>query len=58
MKSHNSRYVLAYGIGWENLSIGFQARLFRNSDVYNRGFWTHLQDNLPQYPMFKDLYKL
>jgi CMP-N-acetylneuraminate monooxygenase len=58
VKSHIFRYVLAYGLGWEDISIGFQARFFRNPDIYNRGFWAHFQENLPHKPIFKDLYKL
>ncbi len=58
VKSHIFRYVLAYGFGWEEISIGFQARLFRNPDVYNRGFWNHFQDKLPSIPLFKELYDL
>jgi len=58
VKSHIFRYVLAFGFGWEEISIGFQARFYRNPDIYNRGFWDHFQDNLPSKPLIKELYNL
>ena len=45
-------------IKWKEISIGFQTRLFRNPDIYNRGFWDHFQDNLPSKPLIKELYNL
>ena len=58
VKSHIFRYVLSYGFGWEEISIGFQARFYRNPDIYNRGFWNHFQNQLPQVPLFKELYNI
>ncbi len=58
VKSHIFRYVLSYGFGWEEISIGFQARLYRKPDIYNRGFWNHFQDMLPSMPLFKELYHI
>jgi CMP-N-acetylneuraminate monooxygenase len=42
------RYVLRYGLPWEEISIGFQARFFRDPDIYNFDFWDHFQNKLPQ----------
>ncbi len=58
VKSHIFRYILSYGFGWEEISIGFQARFYRNPDIYNRGFWNHFQHQLPQVPLFKELYNI
>ena len=49
---------ISYGFGWEEISIGFQARLFRKPDIYNRGFWNHFQDKLPSMPLFRELYHI
>ena len=46
------RYVLKNVLPWEELSIGFQARFYREPDVYNFDFWNHFQNNLP-----KDVWK-
>lgn len=44
------RHVLRKGLPWEEISIGFQARLFREPDVYNFDFWDHFQNKLPKEP--------
>ena len=41
------RHVLRRGLSWEEISIGFQARFFRDPDVYNLDFWDHFQNKLP-----------
>lgn len=46
------RYVLMHGMSWEEISIGFQARFYRDPDVYNFDFWKHFQDLLPETPPF------
>ena len=33
--------VLLHGNPWEDLSIGFQCRIYRNPNVYNSDFWYH-----------------
>jgi CMP-N-acetylneuraminate monooxygenase len=33
--------VVANGLPWEDLSIGFQCRVDRAPDVYNSDFWFH-----------------
>ena len=42
------RHVLREGLPWEEISIGFQARFVRNSDVYEFDFWDHFQNKLPK----------
>ncbi len=42
------RYVLREGLPWEEISIGFQARFYREPDLYNFDFWHHFQDKLPE----------
>jgi CMP-N-acetylneuraminate monooxygenase len=49
VRSDAFRYVLRYGLPWEEFSIGFQARFFREPDVYNFDFWDHFQNHLPSY---------
>jgi hypothetical protein len=41
------RYALQEGLPWEEISIGFQARFYREPDVYNADFWNHFQNKLP-----------
>lgn len=41
------RHVLRWGLSWEEISIGFQARFYREPDVYNFDFWDHFQNKLP-----------
>jgi CMP-N-acetylneuraminate monooxygenase len=45
------RHVLRYGLPWEEISIGFQARFFRDPDSYDFEFWDHFQNKLPTDPM-------
>ena len=33
--------VIAQGLPWEDLSIGFQCRIYREPNVYNSDFWYH-----------------
>lgn len=44
------RYVLREGLPWEEITIGFQARLYRDPDIYQFEFWDHFQNRLPQEP--------
>jgi CMP-N-acetylneuraminate monooxygenase len=44
------RHVLRWGLPWEDISIGFQARFYREPNVYNLDFWSHFQDKLPSRP--------
>ena len=44
------RHVLRWGMPWEEISIGFQARFYREPDAYNFDFWNHFQHNLPSTP--------
>ncbi len=37
-------YVLREMLPWEELSIGFQCRFYREPDVYNFSFWNHVQN--------------
>lgn len=45
------RHVLRYGLPWEEISIGFQARFFRDPDEYDFEFWDHFQNRLPRDPV-------
>jgi hypothetical protein len=42
------RYVLLNGLPWEEISIGFQARFYREPDIYEFDFWNHFQNFLPE----------
>jgi len=33
--------IVTLGLPWEDLSIGFQCRIYREPDVYNSEFWHH-----------------
>ena len=44
------RFVLQYGLPWEEITIGFQARLFREPDIYEFEFSNHFQNKLPHTP--------
>ena len=44
VRSDVFRYVLYNGLSWEDLSIGFQARFYREPDNYNFDFWNHFSD--------------
>ena len=44
------RHVLRHGQPWEEISIGFQARFYREPDAYNFDFWDHFQNHLPVTP--------
>jgi CMP-N-acetylneuraminate monooxygenase len=37
--------VITNGKPWEDLSIGFQCRIYRNPDIYNSEFWYHFTNN-------------
>ena len=50
VRSDVFRHVLKRGASWEEISIGFQARFFREPDVYNMDFWMHFQHALPEAP--------
>jgi CMP-N-acetylneuraminate monooxygenase len=36
--------VIAQGLPWEDLSIGFQCRIYREPNVYNSDFWYHFSN--------------
>lgn len=36
--------VIAQGLPWEDLSIGFQCRIWREPNVYNADFWYHFSN--------------
>jgi CMP-N-acetylneuraminate monooxygenase len=50
VRSDSFRYIMAMGQPWDEMLIGFQARPYRNPDVYNFTFWMHFQDGLPGNP--------
>lgn len=41
VRQNELKRVCAHGIPWEDLSIGFQCRIFRSPDIYNSEFWFH-----------------
>lgn len=43
------RYTLLHGRTWEDLCGGFQARFYREPDVYEFDFWDHFQIHLPHH---------
>lgn len=47
VRATSFRHVLRLGEPWEELSIGFQARFYRDPDQYNFDFWDHMQNQLP-----------
>jgi len=47
VRAASFRHILRTCEPWEELSIGFQARFFRNPDKYNFDFWDHMQNDLP-----------
>ena len=49
--SPGQRYVLRRGLPWDEIMGGFQARFYREPDVYNFDFWTHFQNKLPSRPL-------
>jgi CMP-N-acetylneuraminate monooxygenase len=40
-------HTINNGLPWEEFSIGFQARFYREPDIYEFDFWTHFQNKLP-----------
>ena len=40
-------HVVAHNLPWEDFSIGFQASFYREPDVYEFDFWSHVQNMLP-----------
>ena len=44
------RHTLRHGLPWDEISIGFNARLYREPNAYNRDFWSHFQNCLPATP--------
>jgi hypothetical protein len=46
------RHTLRHGLPWDEISIGFNARMYREPNVYNRDFWSHFQNHLPAQPPF------
>ena len=51
------RHVLLEGSSWEEISIGFQARFYREPDIYHLDFWNHFQSGLPLSLPYPDLLK-
>jgi CMP-N-acetylneuraminate monooxygenase len=47
------RHTLRHGLGWDEISIGFNARMYREPNTYNRDFWSHFQNCLPSTPPFR-----
>lgn len=47
VRATSFRHVLRTGAPWDDLSIGFQARFYRDPDLYNFDFWDHMQNALP-----------
>ena len=47
VRSDVFRYILFNGLPWEEFSIGFQARFYREPDNYNFDFWDYFQNNIP-----------
>lgn len=47
------RYVLVEALPWEEISIGFQGRFYREPDCYNFDFWDHFQNKLPAESPFR-----
>ena len=45
------RHVLRRGLPWDEIMGGFQARFYREPDVYNFDFWDHFQNALPSRPL-------
>ena len=39
-------HTVKNGLPWEEISIGFQARFYREPDVYEFDFWTHFQNKI------------
>lgn len=48
------RHTLRYGLPWDEISIGFNARMYREPDVYNIDFWSHFQNRLPAEPPWQE----
>lgn len=48
VRADSFRYVLRRGLPWSEISIGFQARFYREPDVYSYDFWRHFQLRLPR----------
>lgn len=44
------RHTLRHGLPWDEISIGFNARMYREPNVYNLDFWSHFQNRLPTEP--------
>jgi CMP-N-acetylneuraminate monooxygenase len=44
------RHTLVHGLPWDEISIGFNARMYREPNAYNRDFWSHFQNALPSTP--------
>jgi CMP-N-acetylneuraminate monooxygenase len=45
------RFVLKNCLPWEEISVGFQARFYREPDIYSYEFWHHFQFELPAEPL-------
>lgn len=54
VRSGPFRHTLFYGLPWEELSIGFQCRFYREPDQYNFDFWDHFQNELPRTRPFSE----
>lgn len=45
------RFVLQNCLPWEEISVGFQARFYREPEIYSYEFWHHFQFELPAAPV-------
>ena len=54
VRSTSFRYVLHTGSSWDDLFIGFQARIHASPDIYHFKFYNHFSNILPrQVPRFQ-----
>jgi len=49
------RHTLRYGLPWDEISIGFNARMYREPNAYNLDFWSHFQNRLPSEAPWPDV---
>ena len=56
--------VISYGKSWEDLSIGFQCRIYRKPNIYNSEFWFYFTNiyigksvSLQQFPAIENALK-
>ncbi len=44
--------VITQKLSWENLSLGFQCRIFRHPEIYNSKFWYHFSNIYTDFNSF------